>query len=85
MKTLFGIKNTLRKCLSVYVQTLIVLLLASCSDNPSQPSQDENEEDNNTVAMINLSDVTEVQISSCYVKTATTSWGTLMQKMVTDC
>lgn len=59
MKTLFGIKNTLRKCLSVYVQTLIVLLLASCSDNPSQPSQDENEEDNNTVAMINLSDVTE--------------------------
>lgn len=59
MKTLLGIKNTLRKCLSVYVQTLIVLLLASCSDNPSQPSQDENEEDNNTVAMINLSDVTE--------------------------
>lgn len=59
MKTLFGIKNTLRKCLSVYVQTLIVLLLASCSDNPSQPSQDENEEDNNTVAMINLSDATE--------------------------
>lgn len=59
MKTSFGIKNTLRKCLSVYVQTLIVLLLASCSDNPSQPSQDENEEDNNTVAMINLSDVTE--------------------------
>lgn len=59
MKTLFGIKNTLRKCLSVYAQTLIVLLLASCSDNPSQPSQDENEEDNNTVAMINLSDVTE--------------------------
>lgn len=59
MKTLLGIKNTLRKCLSVYVQTLIVLLLASCSDNPSQPSQDENEEDNNTVAMINLSDATE--------------------------
>lgn len=59
MKTLLGTKNTLRKCLSVYVQTLIVLLLASCSDNPSQPSQDENEEDNNTVAMINLSDVTE--------------------------
>ena len=59
MKTLLGIKNTLRKCLSVYVQTLIVLLLASCSDNPSQPSQDENEEDNNTVAMINLSDATK--------------------------
>lgn len=59
MKTLLGIKNTLRKFLSVYVQTLIVLLLASCSDNPSQPSQDENEEDNNTVAMINLSDATE--------------------------
>lgn len=41
------------------MSALVILSLTGCSDSSDPSSQDENEDDTNPVAMINISDVTE--------------------------
>jgi hypothetical protein len=59
MKTLLNLKNEFREWLSLVMSALVILSLTGCSDSSDPSSQDENEDDTNPVAMINISDVTE--------------------------
>lgn len=59
MKTLFDLKNKLKEWLSLFMSALVILSLPGCSDSSDYPSQNENEDDENPITLINISDVTE--------------------------
>lgn len=59
MKTLFNKKNGLTKWLFFYFLSSVILSLIGCSDEFTHSSLNKNEDDGNTIAMINIFDVTE--------------------------